>query len=132
VFSREEWERLRLVRQDDSHKKTYVKSPVAYERRNEALPRYSEQGDPRGKTYVESPAVYERPKEVSPRCSEQGDRVRSGDVRQEDDNLQTLALVEKTTKVRFLGIPLVEVTREGRWTDESGIRWSTNEVDKNR
>jgi hypothetical protein len=82
---------------------------------------------------VESP-VRERPKEVLPPYERQEGAlpvqygepvtgVRSGDGRQEekDDPLQTLNVVEKTMKVRILGLPLVEVTRESRWTDENGI-----------
>ena len=90
MFSREEWDRLRLVRQSGSREKIDKKYP-AVERREDVLP---------------------------PQYGDQVDRVRSDDGRRgEDDDLQTLTLAEKTTKVRFLGIPLVEVRKENRWTN---------------
>lgn len=65
-------------------------------------------------------AICGRQEEVPPpRYGEQISAVRSGHGRgeEENDDVQTLALLEKTTKVRLIGVPLVQVTRESRWTD---------------
>lgn len=85
------------------------------------------QSDPREKSRKsrektdEPDAVCERQGEVPPpRYGEQISAVRSGHSRGEEessDDVQTLALLEKTTKVRVFGVPLVQVTRESRWTD---------------
>lgn len=90
------------------------------------------QSDPREKSRKSrektdaSYAVCPRQEEVPPpRYAEQIGAVRSGErgrgeeeeSSDDDDDVQTLALLEKTTKVRLLGVPLVEVTRQSRWTD---------------
>jgi hypothetical protein len=89
VFSRDEW--ARLVRKREAEHSACHRQEGRQEEVSSSLPRYGEA------------AVL----------------VRSSDGVREDNSLQTLAVVEKTTTLRVLGVPVVAVTRKSRWTDES-------------
>ncbi len=100
VVSREEFEKLRLVRQNE----TLVKMDASYsgaERQKEVLPpQYEEQVCRVG----------------SDDCGEDNNQA----VRIVVDNVTTTKM-KRMTKVRFLGVPVVEMTRESQWVDETGV-----------
>jgi hypothetical protein len=100
LFSREELDQLRIVWQNEQCGEIDSKSPAVERwRREEVLP----------------PQYYEQVGRGRHEDRERRER------RDQGEEVQTLARMEKTTRVKLLGVPLIEVTRGSRWTKDGEI-----------